>query len=172
MRADARLAVSLRPMADTTADYAALQRWFHEPELQEWVWCDEKGEPPVSLERVREKYGPRVTHPTDVFPWFILRDGQPIGFIQYYFQQADRVGLAMWIGEKAARNHGFGAEALRQMVQIIHRQHPEVRTLFIDPETGNLRAIHCYQRAGFQPVTEVLDETGARCLLLERVSTD
>lgn len=28
-------------------DYTAMRNWFLEPELQEWVWCDEKGEPPV-----------------------------------------------------------------------------------------------------------------------------
>ena len=49
--------ISLRLMEDTMADYKALQSWFHEPELQEFVWCDEKGEQPVSLERIVEKYG-------------------------------------------------------------------------------------------------------------------
>ena len=75
--------ITLRLMEDTMEDYLALQSWFHEPELQEFVWCDEKGEPPVSLERIIEKYGERVKHPKDVFPYFILLDGEAIGFIQY-----------------------------------------------------------------------------------------
>lgn len=49
--------ISLRPMENTITDYAALCQWFQEPGLQAWFWCDEKGEAPVSLERVIEKYG-------------------------------------------------------------------------------------------------------------------
>lgn len=90
--------ISLRLMEDTIDDYTAMCNWFFEPELQEWVWCDEKGEPPVSLERVIEKYGPRVKNPSDIFPYFILRDGEPISFIQYYFQDEITIGLDMWIG--------------------------------------------------------------------------
>lgn len=76
--------ISLRLMENTTQDYIAMRDWFLEPELQEWVWCDEKSEPPVTLERIIEKYGTRVKNPTDVFPYFILRDGEAIGFIQFY----------------------------------------------------------------------------------------
>ena len=91
--------ISLRLMEDTMEDYAAMRNWFLEPELQEWVWCDEKGEPPVS------------------------------------------------------------------MVQIIHQKHPDIKELFIDPDVENIRAIRCYQNAGFQCVGEIVDDEGDRCLL-------
>ncbi|MBE5804585.1 MAG: GNAT family N-acetyltransferase [Clostridiales bacterium] len=159
--------ITLRLMEDTMEDYRALQSWFHEPELQEWVWCDEKGEPPVSLERVIEKYGQRVKHPKDVFPYFILRDGLPMGFIQYYIQDPETIGLDMWIGTVQERGRGYGSEALRQMVEIIHLKHPRVRTLFIDPETANLRAVRCYAKAGFVNCGEFIDEEGAPCLMMK-----
>lgn len=158
--------ISLRLMEDTMEDYKALQSWFHEPELQEFVWCDEKGEPPVSLERIIEKYGERVKHPKDVFPYFILRDGEAIGFIQYYLQDELTIGLDMWIGQVADRSRGYGSEGLRQMVEIIRRKHPRVKTLFIDPEVENRRAIRCYEKAGFVPESEYIDEEGAPCLMM------
>ena len=114
--------ITLRPMQAAQADYLHMQRWFHEPALQQWVWCDEPGEPPVSIARIAEKYGPRAAHPTDVFPYFILKDGAPIGFIQYYIHSAETIGLDMWIGVPDERNRGCGSEALRQMVDIIHRR--------------------------------------------------
>ncbi len=157
--------ISLRLMEDTMEDYVAMREWFLEPELQEWVWCDEKGEPPVPLERIIEKYGGRVKNPVDVFPYFILRDNEPIGFIQYYIQDAETIGLDMWIGTVAERNRGYGAEALRQMVQLIHEKHPSVKELFIDPEVENVRAIKCYQNAGFKNMGEFIDEEGDRCLM-------
>ncbi len=159
--------ISLRLMQDTMADYKALQSWFHEPELQEFVWCDEKGEPPVTLERIIEKYGERVKHPRDVFPHFILLDENPIGFIQYYMQDDATIGLDMWIGRVEDRSRGYGSEALRQMVEIIHHKHPQVKTLFIDPETGNKRAVRCYEKAGFVPEDEFFDEEGALCLMMK-----
>lgn len=157
--------ISLRLMQDTMDDYIAMRNWFLEPELQKWVWCDEKGEPPVPLERVIEKYGPRIKNPTDVFPYFILRDNRPIGFIQYYIQDEETIGLDMWIGAVKERNSGHGTDALKQMVNIIHQKHPHVKELFIDPEVDNLRAIKCYRKAGFQCVGEITDEEGDTCLL-------
>lgn len=159
--------VSLRLMEDTMEDYVAMRNWFLEPELQEWVWCDEKGEPPVPLERVIEKYGFRIKNPTDVFPYFILRDGDPIGFIQYYMKNKETIGLDMWIGVLDERNHGYGSEALEQMVELIHQKYPEVKEIFIDPEVENKRAVRCYQKAGFKNFGTFMDEEGDPCLLLK-----
>lgn len=159
--------ITLRPMQAAQEDYLHMQAWFHEPELQQWVWCDEKGEPPVPLGRIAEKYGSRAANPTDVFPYFILRDGTPIGFIQYYIHSSEAIGLDMWIGVPDARSRGCGSEALRQMVCVIHRKHPFVRELFIDPDIRNARAVRCYRKAGFQPEGEYTDEEGNICLLMK-----
>ncbi len=163
--------ISLRLMEDAMEDYVVMRNWFMEPELQKWVWCDEVGEVP-SLERVIEKYGSRVKSLTDVFPYFILKNNEPIGFIQYYLHGKKAIGLDMWIGVQGERNKGYGTEALKQMVQIIHRKHPFVKELLIDPEVDNVRAIKCYQRAGFQCVGEIIDEEGDRCLLHKIVFED
>ena len=157
--------ISLRLMEDTMEDYIAMRNWFLEPELQEWVWCDEKGEPPVTIERIIEKYGSRVKNPTDVFPYFILKDNEPIGFIQYYIHNETSIGLDMWIGVLKERNNGYGTEALKQMVQIIHQKHPDVKELFIDPDVENARAIKCYQNAVFQNVGDIVDDEVDCCLL-------
>lgn len=159
--------ITLRLMEDTMEDYIAMQRWFSEPELQKWVWCDEKGEPPVKLERIIQKYGSRIKNPTDVFPYFILRDGVSIGFIQYYLKDAASVGLDMWIGVPEMRNQGYGSQALRQMLALMKEKHPLIREAFIDPETENRRAVKCYRKAGFESVEEITDEEGAKCLLMK-----
>ena len=159
--------ITIRLMEDTMEDYTAMRSWFLEPELKQWVWCDEKDETDVPLERIIEKYGSRVNSLTDVFPYFILRDGESIGFIQYYIHDVQTIGLDMWIGTVQERSHGYGSEALRQMVALIHEKHPQVKELFIDPEVDNIRAIKCYQKAGFQPVEEIIDDEGDKCLLMK-----
>ena len=163
--------ITLRLMEDTMEDYVAMRNWFLEPELQKWVWCDEVGEVP-SLERIIEKYGSRVKSLTDVFPYFILRDNEPIGFIQYYLHDEKSIGLDMWIGVLKERNNGYGTEALKQMIQIIHQNHTWAKELFIDPEVENVSAIKCYQNAGFKSVGEIINDEGDRCLLHKIVFED
>lgn len=159
--------IKLRPMEATRADYQAMQDWFAEPELKQFVWCDEKGEGLVPLERIEEKYGGRVKEQKNVFPYFILNDGTPIGFIQYYLQGDDAIGLDMWIGVKGERSRGHGSEALRQMVALIHEKHPDVHTLFIDPEVENKRAVRCYEKAGFIHTGVFKDEEGDLCYMMK-----
>lgn len=146
-------------MEDTMVDYEFMRQWFAEPELQEWVWCDKKGEPPVTIEQIIHKYGDRIKNPTTVFPYFILQDQEPIGYMQYYIQDQTIIGIDMWIGVLQERNHGIGTEALKQMVELIHNKYPDVKHLIIDPEIANKRAIKCYQNAGFKSTGEVIDGT-------------
>jgi len=158
--------ISLRPMRDIQDDYIAMQSWFHDPAITQWVWCDEKGEPPVSLERVIEKYRPRILAKTDVFPYFITRNGTPIGFIQYYINDEASIGLDMWIGNEDSRGKGRGTEALMMMVELIHRRYPQAKEIFITPDAQNARAIRCYRKAGFLPIGNVIDD-GVDSLLMK-----
>lgn len=104
--------------------------------------------------------------PSHDHPSFHL-DGDSIGFIQYYFADETTIGLDMWLGTPQVRGKGYGSDALRQMVQLIHRKHPAVRELFIDLDAENHRAIRCYCKAGFQDAGEITDEEGNHCLLLK-----
>lgn len=158
--------ISLRPLKDTPEDFAALHSWFHDPEITRWVWCDERGEEPVSLERVTEKYRPRIGGADGIFPYIITANGTPIGFIQYYTARSDSIGLDMWIGRSDARGKGRGTEALMMMVELIHRRHPEAKEIFITPEPENIRAVRCYEKAGFRPCGTVEDD-GSECLLMK-----
>ena len=70
------------------------------------------------------------------------------------------------IGTVQERGRGYGSEALRQMVNIIHEKHPEVQEIFIDPEKANHRAVRCYEKAGFQTTGEFTGEENALCLMM------
>lgn len=118
---------------------------------------------------VKKNARPVLKAQKDVFPYFILNDGQPIGFIQYYIHNETTVGLDMWISEKAKRSRGFGSEALRQMVRLIHEKHPEKTTLFIDPEVENKRAVRCYEKAGFRHAGIFTDDEGNACCMMKFV---
>lgn len=61
---------------------------------------------------------------------------------------------------------GFGTEALKQMVNLIREHRPHVREVFIDPEPDNIRAVRCYEKAGFRTAGTIIDD-GAECLLMK-----
>ena len=67
--------IALRPMRPEKGDYLLMQRWFMEPGLQKWVWCDTPGEGKVPLARIAEKYGARAS----MFCMRLLRFGADAG---------------------------------------------------------------------------------------------
>ena len=137
--------VSLRPLSE--ADLPDLMRWLHEPEVRQF-W----GKPDDTIEELREEY----IEP-DVYPaWgFVIElNGRGVGLIQYSHRYPDPdyywdAGIDILIGESEARGHGAGIEAIRVLLRYLF----EVKRLHrvtIDPEVGNPRGIHVYERAGFR----------------------
>ncbi|MEO6100974.1 MAG: GNAT family N-acetyltransferase, partial [Tepidiformaceae bacterium] len=78
---DPQRGISLRPMRDADADYRLLSKWLSDERVLEWV---EGRDQPYPLERVIAKYSPRVLKQEAVAPCFILLDGVPVGYLQYY----------------------------------------------------------------------------------------
>lgn len=72
----------------------------------------------------------------------------------------------MWIGVLKERNKGYGTEALKQMVELIHQKYPYVKEVFINPDPENNRAVKCYQKAGFIHCGEMMDD-GELSLLMK-----
>ena len=72
----------------------------------------------------------------------------------------------MWIGVLKERNNGYGTEALKQMVELIHKKYPHVKEVFITPDSENKRAVQCYQKAGFKYCGEMMND-GELSLLLK-----
>lgn len=137
--------VSLRPLSE--ADLPDLMRWLHEPEVRQF-WS----KPDDTIEELREEY----IEP-DVYPaWgFVIElNGRGVGLIQYSHRYPDPdyywdAGIDILIGEPEARGHGAGIEAIRVLLRYLF----EVKRLHrvtIDPEVGNPRGIHVYERAGFR----------------------
>ncbi|MCH9058351.1 MAG: GNAT family N-acetyltransferase [Planctomycetes bacterium] len=53
------------------------------------------------------------------------------------------------IAEREARNRGTGTEAVRTMLRYLFEV-KRCHRVTIDPQTGNARAIRCYENAGFR----------------------
>ena len=133
---------TLRPVTD--ADLELLVAWHADPEVARY-WDDET----YTVDSLREE----LTG-DDVEPYVVEADGEPIGFLQAWWEQAtpQSAGLDMFL-IPSARGRGLGPDAARGLALHLldERDFAEVT---VDPYTWNEPAIRAWGRAGFQPVEE------------------
>lgn len=138
--------VSFREVVED--DLPDLVRWLADPGVREFY-----GNPDETVDEARESYiEPDPTTPCRRF--VIEWRGRGVGEIQYYDDDAGHercwsAGIDIFIGEPEARGRGVGIEAIRVMLRFLFEE-LRVHRVIIDPEVGNARAIHVYQRAGFR----------------------
>lgn len=154
-----------RPM--TAADLPLMRRWLEMPHMTEW-W----GEPDEELGYIRDMIDGWDT----TRPFIFSVDDEPVGYIQYWFVRhhqnaawitdhpwlaelpSDAVGVDLSIGDSDKLGRGLGSAALRALAGgLIQQGH---RTIVIDPDPANTRAVRAYEKAGFSPIPRLLGRTG------------
>ena len=144
--------LAFRGMADAREDYARLKTWLCNPAVRKWYGADDFPVPP-SLEDVVKKYRVPSLLEEEVHPCFILADGTPVGYIQFYpiRDHGDGVwGIDLLIGEDRFRDRGIGTLAPRAMTHFLFEEN-QARKITMDPDARNARAIRCYEKCGFRP---------------------
>ena len=152
--------ISIRRVLDDEQDYLLMSRWLTDERVLEWY---EGRDNPHDLAKVREKYGLRARGEDRVVPCLILRQGSPIGYIQYLALNEEEgtitglddsegaYGIDMFIGEVSLWSQGIGTTALTALVRYLFEVLGALR-LTIDPIVTNHRAIRCYEKSGFKKV--------------------
>ena len=139
--------VSFWEMADEE-DYKRRAGWLCNPKVREWYGADDFPSLPT-VEEVKQTYAVRRLREEEIRPCFILIDGSPAGYIQYY-------PLREHWQEDEVRDRGFGIRALREMTRFLFWQ-LHARKISIDSDYRNARAIRCYEKCGFRPYTRTGD---------------
>lgn len=151
----------------TPDDLPMLGSWIARPHWQEW-W----GDPEEEVGRIRDMVEGRDT----TRPFIIELDGVPSGYIQYWFVghhqnvrwlndhpwlaelPPEAVGIDLSIADAARLAQGIGSAALAAFARRL--QGEGHRTIVIDPDRANERAVHAYAKAGFRPVPDLEGRTG------------
>ena len=146
----------------TPEHYGLLERWLHAPHMRAW-W----GEPEEELGFIRDMVEGRDT----TRPYLIALDGEPVGYIQAWFighhqnqtwiedhpwlaeLPAETVGVDLSIGEPSHLSRGIGPAALAAFVRRLRAEGH--RTIIIDPDPANRRAVRAYEKAGFRPLRDL-----------------
>jgi RimJ/RimL family protein N-acetyltransferase len=147
--------------------YSLLDGWLREPHMRKW-W----GDPDVELGYIRDLVEGRDT----TRPFLIALEGVPVGYIQYWFighhqnetwtkdhpwlldLPSETVGVDLSIGRPDKLSTGIGSAAL--MVFVAKLRDEGHKTIIIDPDPKNARAVRAYTKAGFRPVPHLAGCTG------------
>ena len=147
--------VTLRLM--TEHDLPMLHDWLNRPHIAEW-WGGEDQRP--TLAEVFEHYLPTVMAKDDVTPYIAMLAQEPIGYAQSYvaFARSDGYwqdetdpgvrGIDQFLANSAQLNNGLGTALVRSVVALLFAD-PAVSKIQTDPAPNNVRAIRCYEKAGF-----------------------
>jgi RimJ/RimL family protein N-acetyltransferase len=157
--------IGFRPVA--VADLPMLGEWMTRPHWREW-W----GEPDVELGYVRDMVEGRDL---TCRPFLFCVRGAPAGYIQVWKISphqneewaadnpwlmelpADAVGVDLSLAAEGDLSKGIGSAVLRRFAETLAAEGH--RTIVIDPDPANLRAVAAYRKAGFRPVPHLEGRT-------------
>ena len=168
--------VAFRPL--THADLPLLFDWVHRPHVKRW-WYPEETFDEWSREYVDAIEG---RDPTDMY--VIECDGRAIGAIQTYLV-ADHpewealvqvgpgvAGVDLFVGEEDRIGRGLGPEILRAFLRDVVFARPDVVACVAGVEPENGRSLRAFEKVGFRPVREYVEEDRPhRLLRLDRQSS-
>lgn len=152
--------------------YDLMRSWLAAPHMRDW-W----GDPDEEFGYIRDMVEGRDS----TRPFIIALDGRPVGLIECWFighhqnetwivdhawlaeLPADAVGVDLSIGEAELLSQGIGSMALAAFVRGLHAQ--GYRTIIIDPDPANTRAVRACYKAGVRPVPSLQGRTGATLIM-------
>jgi len=162
--------VNLRLM--TEHDLTMLHEWVNRPHIVEW-WGGER----PSLQEVQEHYLPWIRGEGNVTPYIGLIHGKPFAYAQSYVALGSGDGwwesetdpgvrgIDVSIADPELLGQGLGTILVCALVELLFADR-QVTKVQIDPAPNNLRAIRCYEKAGFRRVKEILTPDGPAVYML------
>jgi RimJ/RimL family protein N-acetyltransferase len=147
-----------------------LREWLARPHAAEW-WS-----PLPSLEELHADY---IAAEDGTRAYIATLEGEPIGFIQCYVVMGSgggwwpdetdpgARGIDQFLCDPARLGQGLGRAMVRQFVDGLFED-PQVTVVQTDPSPDNLRAIRCYQHAGFSIEGDVMTPDGPAVLMRRR----
>jgi RimJ/RimL family protein N-acetyltransferase len=136
-----------------------MHEWLTRPHVREW-WHD-----PSTFGAVVAEYGPVISGKDSTRAYIASLDGTDVGFIQVYVVDPATRGIDQFLASADQLNRGIGTAMVRAFLEHVFED-PAVAQIQTDPAPGNVRAIRCYEKAGFRPVGVVDTADGPALLMM------
>lgn len=130
----------------TPADALQLEKWWNDGKVMAHA-----GFPLGSGEKA-EEIAESIARDTDESRRLILElDGKPIGEMSYGPVGPETVGLGIKICDFSLHDHGLGKQYLSMLIRWLFET-AGYQKVTVDPDKGNRRSRHVYERLGFRQV--------------------
>jgi RimJ/RimL family protein N-acetyltransferase len=135
-----------------TGDLPLLHKWINYPSVKRFWHGRDKTR---SKDWIERHFTPIISGKSDSSCWVIEVVNKPIGLMYNTPGKSDgnefngRIELDILIGEVEEWGKGYGTDALQAMINFIFEKQRAER-VFLTPYVSNDRAIHLYQKVGFQ----------------------
>lgn len=155
----------------TEDDIPLLQRWRAAPQVARW-WEDSDPTYEDLLEDLDE---------TDTRIWIVSLGERPFAYLQDYdphawpghhfsFLPPGSRGIDQYIGEPDLLDQGHGSAFIRAHVDRLFAE--GAPAVGVDPSPDNLRAIRCYEKAGFTAGEVKKTDWGRSLLMVSRAKAE
>jgi len=164
--------ITFRPLRE--ADLPLLTNWLNRAHVREW-WSG--GDAAADIETTRRKYLPRMDEDSPVTAYIAVLADEPIGFIQSYValdcgegwwaEECDLGvrGIDQFLCDGGKLGQGLGTSMVNAFLRRLFAER-DVTRVQADPDPANARAIHCYEKAGFRRVRNVITPNGPALLMV------
>jgi aminoglycoside 6'-N-acetyltransferase len=161
------MTITFEPLNES--HFSLLLKWLEAPHVKKW-WDQDVA---YTMDLVREKYSSYIKgyklvdgQQKPIQGFIIYNNQNPIGYIQIYnaydFPRSKTLsGLPanlgafdIFIAEESALQQGLGSKAILEFLKLHGSQYSH---MFADPDSSNIPAIKCYEKAGFKMVSEQKD---------------
>ena len=169
--------ITFRPF--TEADIPLLYKWFRRPHIIEW-WGEDDAN--LTLSETMDEYALSKFSEYNTSPYIAMMDAQPIGFAQSYIafgasggwweSETDPGvrGIDQFLAEESLLGRGVGTSLVSTLTSMLFEDE-NVTKIQTDPSPRNLRAIRCYEKAGFHKVGVITTPDGQAMYMLKNRPT-
>ena len=163
--------VTLRRMQED--DLTLLHAWLQRPHIVRW-WGSNDGS--LSRDEIQARYLP--SKDAGVRQYIALLGARAIGWAQSYValgagdgwweEETDPGvrGIDQFLGDPNDLGHGLGTRMVTALVTLLFLD-TAVTRIQTDPSPDNVRAIRCYEKAGFRAIKRIVTPAGAAILMTQ-----
>lgn len=141
-------------------DLDLMVKWLNNQRVLEFY-----EEPLSNLDKVINKYGPRIEGKHYVTPCIVEYNNESIGYIQYYeiqetelkkygyLEKQNIYGIDQFIGEPKLWGKGIGTKMIQIMLNFLCNK--GASKVLLEVKSSNVRAISSYKKCGFKRIKDL-----------------